>query len=287
MRLLFWLLHRLNRPWQRRLGLFFGALLFHVVPIRRRLADQQLAFCFPDWSASKRRAVLKQAYQHLCLTVAEGGLMAELARGGPLEALPPWFSHTGFEHFEAAGRANKGTIVITAHLGNWDLFGVIYALLGVKLNIVARDISNKAANKRWIALRESSGLKQISAHRRQGSLKQILTALRNNEVVALVLDQNMSREKGVFVDFFGQQACTLDLAAVLAKRTGAPVIAAFMIRQPDGSHHAVIHPPISFEPGPDDVTVATQRYTKLIEDQVRAHPEQWLWLHRRWKTRPE
>ncbi len=283
---LFWLMTRLSHRWQRRLGAFVGWLIFAVLRIRRGVVDAQLAAAFPDWDRKRRREVARRAYQHMAITVAEGGLMAQLARGGRRQALPEWFTHEGFEHFEQAARLGRGTIVVTGHLGNWDLLGVLYAVLGIPLNVVARDIKSKSLNELWVGLRESSGLKQISAHRRQGSLKRILQALKQNQVIALALDQNMSADKGVFVDFFGRPACTLDLAAVLAKRTGAPVLAAFLLRNDDGTHRAKIFPPLEWIEGPDDITLNTQHYTRIIEDMVRAHPEQWLWLHRRWKTQP-
>lgn len=287
MRLLVLILARLSQSARIKLGRFAGAFVFHVLRIRRRLGDRQIAMCFPEWTAAERRRVLKGAYQHLATTVVEGGLLYELAKQGPRTTPPANFTHDGFEHFEAARARGKGTLIVTAHLGNWELLGVLYSLLGVKLHIVARDIKNKSANKLWIELRQNSGLKQISAKRRQGGLKQMLVALKQNEVVAIVLDQAMAPDKGVFVDFFGKPACTLDLAAVLAKRTGAAVVPAFTFRRPDGAHHASIQAPLEWEEGPEDVLVNTQRYTRLIEEAVRAHPEQWLWLHRRWKYQPD
>jgi Kdo2-lipid IVA lauroyltransferase/acyltransferase len=281
----------LSQPARVRLGRVIGAFIFHVLRIRRDLGDKQIAMCFPEWTTEQRRRVLKGAYQSLATTVIEGGLLLELSRAGPRNELPPVFSHEGFENFERARQKGKGTLVVTAHIGNWELIGVVYALLGIKLHIVARDIKNPRLNRLWIDLRQSSGLEQISAKRRQGGLKQMLMALKKNETVAIVLDQNMSADKGVFVEFFGKPACTLDLVAVLAKRTGAAVVPAFTFRKPDGTHHAVIHPPLEWEDVGNgeshaDVVHNTQRYTRLIEAAVREHPDQWLWLHRRWKVQP-
>ncbi len=291
MRWLVILFSRLSQNTRVRLGNFVGAFIFHVLRIRRRLASKQLAMCFPEKSETERRGILKRCYQSLSTTVIEGGLLYALAKEGPRTAPPSLFTHDGFEHFKAAGARGKGTIVVTAHLGNWELLGVLYSLLGVKLHIVARDIKNKSANKLWVELRESSGLKQISAHRRQGGLKKMLSALKNNEAIAIVLDQAMAPDIGVFVDFFGKPACTLDLVAVLAKRTGAAVVPAFTHRKPDGTHHAVIFPPLEWEEVASDEAHAdivhnTQRYTALIEAAIREHPDQWLWLHRRWKHQP-
>lgn len=291
MRIFLWLLSRLSQATRVKLGRFAGAFVFYVLRIRRRLGDRQIAMCFPDMPPAERRRILKGAYQSLATTVAEGGLLKELAAGGPLKTPPPMFTHEGFEHFEAARSLGKGTLVVTAHLGNWELIGFVYALLGVKLHIVARDIKNPRVNKVWVELRESSGLKVIRAKRRQGGLKQMLQALKGNESVAIVLDQNMPAGGGVFVDFFGKPASTLDLVAVLAKRTGAAVVPAFTFRRSDGSHHAVISPPLEWEHVTSDdphadVVHNTQRYTRIIEDAIRAHPDQWLWLHRRWKVQP-
>jgi Kdo2-lipid IVA lauroyltransferase/acyltransferase len=282
----FWFLTRLSHRAQRRLGAALGWFVFAVLRIRRGVVDAQLRAAFPTMSRNERRRVALGAYRNMMTTVTEGGLMARLAAEGPRSSLPEWFTHEGFEHVKEAEARGQGTIIVTGHLGNFDLFGVLYAVLGVKLNIVARDIKNKKMNALWVKLRESSGLKQISAHRRQGSLKKILQALQKNETLAVVLDQNMSADKGVFVEFFGRPACTLDLAAVLAKRTGAAVIPAFMMRKEGGKHHARFFPPLQWIESDNEIVANTQLYTQIIEDMVRAYPEQWLWLHRRWKTQP-
>ncbi len=275
------LLSRLPRRGLLRLGRVVGWLWYYLVPIRRRVAREQMQRSFPEWSPAKVRQTVLENFKQTAMTFAEGAHIARLER-----KLPAWYSEEGFEHYRAAVARGKGVVVVTGHVGNFDLFGVLMAIAGHELTIVVRQIKNKALDERWNELRRRFGTRVLFGKRRLGVMKEILSELKAGRSVALVIDQNMNPDKGVFVDFFGRPACTMELPALLAKRTGAAVIAGFMIRRPDYGHHALILPEVPFVRGPDDLRVNTQHYTRLLEDVVRAHPEQWFWVHRRWKTQP-
>jgi KDO2-lipid IV(A) lauroyltransferase len=136
-------------------------------------------------------------------------------------------------------------------------------------------------------IRRSAHLALIPA---SGGLDPIRQALKRNEAVAFVLDQNATRRIGVFVDFFGSPACTMSALAVLALRTKAPVLPVAAYRDPAGRHHLVVHPPIPAAEGAnlkDAIAKTTRRYNEYLEEQIRLHPEQWLWTHKRWRTQPE
>lgn len=276
------LLGRLSHRSMIRLGRFAGWLWFHIIRFRRGLAEQQLAAAFPSWTKQQVHDVAAENFKQLCTTFAEAGLLHQLQPG----VVPSFYSQTGMEKFHTAVAKGKGVLVVTAHIGNWELFAVMQALAGNKLTVVVRHIKNQSLDKMWNRVRTRFGLNVLFAKRRMGAMKEMLMALRRGEALALVIDQNMPPGSGVFVDFFGRKAATMDLPALLAKRTGCVVIPAFMIRQPDFSHHVIVGDPLEFVEGENDLVINTQRYTRAVEDIVRAYPTQWLWVHRRWKRQP-
>jgi KDO2-lipid IV(A) lauroyltransferase len=278
---LIWVLGRLPRPALLRLGRVCGWLWFHLIPIRRGVALAQMQRAFPEWEEARVRATTLENFKQTATTFAEGALIPHLA-----PKLPAWYSHQGFEHYWAARVRGKGVIVITGHVGNFDLFGVLQSIAGYALTIVVRPIKNQALDARWNAMRARFGTRVLIARRRMGAMKEILAELKAGRSVALLIDQNMNRDKGVFVDFFGQAACTMELPALLAKRTGAAIVPAFMVRRPDGGHHAIILPEVRWRSGDGDLVRNTQAHTQVVEDMVRRYPAQWLWVHRRWKSRP-
>lgn len=269
-----------------KLGRLSGWLWFNVVRFRRRLLLDQLQRSFPEWDAAKVKQVGAENLKQLCTTFAEAGLLHQLQPG----TVPSFYSEDGMDKFRAALASGRGVVVITAHIGNWELFAVLQALAGTKLTVVVRHIKNQSLDRMWNRVRTRFGLSVLFAKRRMGAMKEMLSALRRGEALALVIDQNMPRDKGVFVEFFGRPANTMDLPALLQQRTHCIVIPAFMIRTTDSQgqvgHKVIVLDPIEASPDDDRVSL-TQRYTKAVEDIVRRYPEQWLWVHRRWKVQPQ
>lgn len=189
----------------------------------------------------------------------------------------------GEGHLREAMALGKGVLILSGHLGNYDLSAVALALNDFPIRIVSKPLKIKGIERFWMEERSVFGL-EISLNR--NSIRGILEALKAGKGVVFVLDQHASNEL-VWVDFFGRSASTLPALAVLAQRTGAPVVPVFTHRKPDGSHVITIQPAVPFEEMDDRneaVEHNTQRYTTLIEAAIRQHPEQWTWIHERWKA---
>jgi KDO2-lipid IV(A) lauroyltransferase len=220
-------------------------------------------------------------FEHQGMNVAEvlrwvGGGAAELRHRIVLDENPP-------DREEVLGRA-KGVLILAAHVGNFELMA-LYAAARFPLTIITKEIKHPGLNAYWAELRATTGLRTIAA---RNSYRACFRVLRDNEWLGFVLDQNMIRKEGIFVTFFGQLACTTPGLAMLSAHSRAPVVPIFMVRLDDGRHEVKILPFIEppAERTAEAIAKATQRYTDVIESVVRAHPEQWIWMHRRWRTQP-
>lgn len=192
----------------------------------------------------------------------------------------------GFENFEMAYNKGKGVIFLTGHFGNWELMAVFYALSGYFVDIVVRDLDSPVIDEfvRWV--RTKTGNRIISKGR---SMRELLKILSKGRIAGVLLDQNVTWSEGVFVYFFNRLACTNKGAALMAMSSGAPVVPTFIKREGKG-HRVVIGKEIEVIYTGDrvkDQLENTALFTKVIEDFIRKYPEQWFWLHQRWKSRPE
>ena len=256
------------------------AALAWTLRIRLAVVLENLARAFPGESESARRLIARQTYRALGVSLGE----MLLARGITDAQLEAWVSFEGFERYQQAAALGRGVVVAIGHFGNWELLGRACGRRGVKLSLIGRRLRG-FWNRRLVAARVESGMAQLAD---RGSSAEALRRLRAGEVLAIAIDQNMREKRGVFVDFFGHPACTTPAAAVYGLRAGAPIIAAFPVRQPDGSHRVQVLGPFEAggRRGHAAVLEVTQQLTRAIEALIRDHPEQWFWLHRRWKTRP-
>jgi KDO2-lipid IV(A) lauroyltransferase len=267
-----------------RLGAAVGLLSAHVSLRRREIALVNLRIAFPEWTEERRRRVMREAFANLGRVVAESAQLENLAE----EEVLARTTVVGEENLRQALRTSKaGVIVITAHVGNWELLGRAMALRGYPLTVVYRSRENpyiESFLKEW---RTKLGFDVIA---RGVAARGVLRALRAGRVVALQLDQNVNRREGVFVPFFGRLACTRTGPSRIAMRTGAPVIPAFIRRVDRGPNHLIlVHPPLELVAAdePDAVARNLCLINAAIESAVRAAPDQWTWSHRRWKTQPE
>jgi KDO2-lipid IV(A) lauroyltransferase len=203
----------------------------------------------------------------------------------PLERVTAQISLEGIEHLRAVFDRHGRAIVLTAHLGNWELLTLAPALTGYPLTVVARALDSAALGAWADRLRRAAGVEVVD---KRQALRPVLAALRRGRLVGVLLDQNTARREGVFVPFFGRLASTSRSVALLAVRTSTPVVPAFTRRVAPGRHRITIHPALPIPEGRDEDTVLalTARCTEAIENAVRAAPEQWLWAHDRWRTRP-
>ena len=262
-----------------RLASFVGGLAYGL-RIRRRVALDNLRQALPELPEARRRAIARGAYVNMALAALEG-LSSSSLKG---EALEKAVVVERWELVEQALAGGKGMLVATAHFGSWELLGEVMARRGIPLNAVVRPLVG-ALNAKLMESRQQSGLKLIPG---RGSISGSVKALAKNEVVAMLVDQVLPERNGVFVPFFGRPASTSPALSLAAIRSGAPVYVAMSARE--GDHLRVfVEGPFPVERTGDrrrDVIEHTRRVTEVIEQYIRRYPEQWLWLHRRWKVQP-
>ncbi|MFL5311677.1 MAG: lysophospholipid acyltransferase family protein [Myxococcales bacterium] len=250
--------------------------------LRRRVALDGLRRAFPERTEEERRATARAAYRQLGRSLAEV-LLARRVRDADLEDLVRF---ENWDVYEAARARGRGVVVAVAHFGNWEVLARACARRGVPLTAITRALRGRL-NQQLVAARREGGLRELPD---KGSTGAALRLLRRGETLAVVVDQNMRPSRGIFVDFFGEPACTTPAAAVLALRSGAPLLAAFPVRGADGTHRVRVEGPFSPPAGArgrSAVLALTQEVTRAVERAVREHPDHWFWVHRRWKTRPE
>lgn len=259
------------------LGWVFGSVIRHHRADARDALDRSL----PDLPERERRRIESACYRRVAADYVEVMRLA----GGAKEDLGRLVTIEGEEHVRAALARGRGALILTAHLGNYELLGMFAVHLGYRLTIVAKEIRNPDVNAAWMRLRERFGIQVVLSH---NSLRACIRALKDDGLLGFMLDQNRPRDKGVFVTFFGRPASTTPGLAFISAATKAPVVPAFIHRTADGRHHLRVLPPIDPPADREDETLrqATQVYTTIIEQEIRRHPDQWIWMHRRWKTQP-
>jgi len=268
-----------------RLGLVLGWALRYV--FRHRLAtvrNQVEVALGPEFSGAEREKLIRGIYRHLGLLLVE---LLRLPRVQPDRLLEKVVFH-GEEHLQAALAEGRGVLFLCGHVGNWELIPIGLVAKGYRIGLLVKELKTAAGELFLQMLRHDNGVFTIG---RRGSARQILKALKDNCMLGFVLDQNMTEDEGVFVDFFGQPACTMKGLAVLAEHSGAAVLPACTYRDADRRrHHFVISPPVEMEFPHDDkeanVLHNTARFSLILEETIRRNPDQWIWVHKRWKTRP-
>lgn len=191
----------------------------------------------------------------------------------------------GREHIDWALAQGKGAIILTAHFGNWELLGASIVANGYTIRGITRQLRSKRLDAIVNTYREKVGWQGID---RDKSVRDALRCLKRNELIAILADVD-TRTQGIFVEFFGRPAYTPYSPVAIALKTGAAILPTFIIRQPDDSHRAIVEAPLPLQQSEEreqDLLVNTQRFTKVIESYIRRYPEQWIWMHERWKTQP-
>jgi KDO2-lipid IV(A) lauroyltransferase len=266
----------------RWLGRRLGDLGYALTPGRRRTALTNLARAFPNLTPGARRRICRRSYQHLGLMVTElAGLLAR-----PLEDTLGRIRIDGLEHLRATVDRHGRALLLTAHLGNWELLPVACRLTGYRLSVVLRPLDAPWLDRLATRMRERSAVDLID---KRAALRPVLRALGRGALVGILLDQNAARREGVFVPFFGRPASTSKSLAVLALRTGTPIVPAFIRREDAGTHRVLVGPPLQRPPSGDveaAIVELTARCTEAIEAAIGETPDQWLWMHDRWRTRP-
>lgn len=266
-----------------RLGRMLGALLFRLAGGERRKTLRNIRTAFPAGLSEEQVKGLG-----LAVWTRLGQTVFETARwlGRPREKITAQTARIlGWEHLERALSKKKGAFIVTAHLGNWELLGGTLSSRH-PISAVAQKLYDPRFDRIVTDFREKS--LQVSMIKRGMALRGILEALRENRLVMVLCDQDTGKD-GLFVPFFGKAAWTQSGTARVALKTGTPLVPAFMVRGTDGRFELRVEPeisPVSTGDLEKDVLEITRRYTEVIEAYVRAYPDQWAWMHERWKTRP-
>jgi KDO2-lipid IV(A) lauroyltransferase len=262
----------------RRLGRAFGEVDRRHVAV----AMDNMRRAFPEWEEGRLARAAREMYAHF------GAVLLELLwmRGRSREEIVSFVDLSGREHVEAAMARGCGVVFPTAHIGSWEVNGLAHGYYFGAFDVVARHLDNPLLDGRLTAIRGQGGNTVVF---KQKALARIMTTLRGGGGVGILVDQNVQEKDGIFVEFFGRPAATTTVAAALAVKTGCALVPGHTEMGPDGRYRLHYDPPLEWTASGDrqaDVARLTQAMTRAIEGWVRAAPEQWLWMHRRWKTQP-
>lgn len=273
----------LPRSLARRTAQGIAWVLFCLRPPLRRAAAVNLRLAFPEWNESQRRRIIRGMVRNLGWMAAEFAHFPDLSRKN-LESLVVL---EGFENFSAARQRGKGVIFLTGHMSAWELAPFAQALCGNPLSFLARAIENPRVDALVNRYRCLSGNQPIE---KNNAARAMMRVLHDGGTVGILADQNTSLDEGIFADFFGIPAATTTGLARIARRTDAAVVPGFLSWDDSVRKYRLRFGPIVALQRTDDeeadIRENTARFNRVIEDYVRAHPEQWLWVHKRWKNRP-
>jgi Kdo2-lipid IVA lauroyltransferase/acyltransferase len=257
-------------------------LCYGFWPRLRRVGLFNLRLAFPDWPERRRRKVLFGLFQNLGRMLADFSQFPRLSRDN-IERL---IVYDGFENYAQAKSMGKGVLFLTAHFGNWELSSFAHGLYGFPVHYVVRQLDNPLIDGLVNGYRSRSGGQAIE--KREFAFA-AMRALKRGEAVGILMDQNMQPAEGVFTEFFGRAACTTTGPARVAQKTGVPIVLGLVIWDAKVRKYTLRFDRVEWIHRPDpeqEIMVNTQNFTRLIEDYVRRYPDHWLWVHRRWKTRP-
>lgn len=277
------ILGTLPRPFARAFAITLSRLVYLFHFRLRRVGMRNLELAFPGKSEKERKRILRAEFTSLGRQLAE---LCQFPRYTP-ENIDEVVIYEQLENYERAYERGKGVLFLTAHFGAWELSAFAHSLHGHRVNIVMRPMDNPYLDGMLQSYRTMHGNKVVP---KDDFVRGLLAAMKAGETVGILMDTNMTPPQGVFVDFFGIPACTASGLARIALRTDAAVIPGFTVWDESLRKYR-----LRFDPALElvrtgdleaDIVTNTQKFTTVIEEYVRRYPEQWLWVHRRWKTRP-
>jgi len=278
------LLGILPRSLARSVGAGIGATAFHLLSRLRKTGLQNLELAYPQKSQSERLKILRDEYRSLGWQMAE---FCQMSKYTP-ESASKFIRYEGLDNYLAARAKGKGVLVVTGHLGAWELSSFYHSLMGHPMSLVIRRLDNPRVDGLVNTIRTRHGNRVIH---KDDFARGLITAMHAGETVGILMDTNMTPPQGVFVPFFGIEACTASGLARVALRSGAAVLPGFLLWE-ESERKYVLHfgeelNLIRTGDAVDDIVANTALFTAAIESYIRRYPGQWLWVHRRWKTRPE
>jgi KDO2-lipid IV(A) lauroyltransferase len=255
----------------------YAGLLDIALPRLRRVALSNLAMALPELDGGAHGRIADGVFRSIARLLVTFARFPRIDRGN----IGEWIRYEGLEHFEAARARGRGVLFATAHLGNWELSAFAHGWMTAPMYVVIRPLDNPRIDALVERRRTLSGNRLIG---KKEYARGILKALHDNEAVGILVDQNASLEEGMFVDFFGVPACAGTGFAKLAAHSGAAVIPGFALWMESERKYVLrFYPPVEIT---GDAADDTRRLQGRLEAVIREYPDQWLWIHRRWKTRP-
>jgi KDO2-lipid IV(A) lauroyltransferase len=277
------ILGALPRPLARAFGVGLAQVVYLLHVRLRQVGMRNLAMVFPEKSEAERARILRGEFTSLGRQLAEVCRFPKYSRDNVEQVVV----YDGLENYLQAHARGKGVLFLTAHFGGWELSAFTHSLHGHWMHVVVRAMDNVYLDRLIRNYRSMHGNRVVE---KDDFVRGLLAAMKAGEVVGILMDTNMTPPQGIFVDFFGIPACTASGLARIALRTDAAVVPTFTIWDTELKKYR-----LRFDPAVDlvrtgdleaDIQANTQRFTSIIEEYVRKYPEQWLWVHRRWKTRP-
>jgi len=267
----------------RAIGAVIGAIAYRVLGRLRRVGLRNLEIAFPEITAKEREAILRSEYRNLGLLMAEFCKMPDYTAA----TASRFIRYEGLENYLSARERGKGVLVLTGHLGAWELSSFFHSLMGMPMGMVIRRLDNPLVDAFVNRIRCLRGNRVIH---KDDFARGLIASMRAGDTVGILMDTNMTPPQGVFVPFFGVPACTASGMARIAAKTGAAVVPGFLLWE-ESEKRYVLHLGEELEvvhtgDAEQDALINTATFTAAIEGYVRRYPEQWLWVHRRWKTRP-
>ncbi|MDD4955246.1 MAG: lysophospholipid acyltransferase family protein [Candidatus Omnitrophica bacterium] len=268
--------------WSYTLGNLLGSSACSVLPPQRKIAMESLGIAFPGKTIKERKKITRGFFVFMAQSAFE--LLYFLRHMDKLGSV----TIEGRENLDKALKAGKGVILVTAHIGNFPLMSVKLANEGYKVNFVTRPMRDEKAGDYLFNLRENAGVKSIFSYPKKECISGIVKALRNNEIVIMQMDQNFG-SGGVWVKFFGKIAATPVGPITLGLRTGAKLVPAYIYREGFSLHRIKVYPEeplIETENKDETILKNTITFSRIIQSWIEKYPEQWGWIHRRWKSQP-
>ena len=276
-------LRMLPRRVARAIGAGIGWAAFHGLTRLRRVGAVNLKLAFPELDDAARSRILRLEYRNLGYLLAEFCLMP----GYSAERASEFIRYEGLENYLQARDRGKGVLVLTGHLGAWELSSFYHSLMGMQMGMVIRRLDNPLVDAFVNRVRCLHGNRVIH---KDDFARGLIASMRAGETVGILMDTNMTPPQGVFVPFFGVQACTASAMARISFRTGAAVVPGFLLWEESERRYVLrFGAELAVASTGDverDAIANTGAFTAVLEEYIRRYPEQWLWMHRRWKTRP-
>jgi len=276
-----WLIRHLPYRFIKGVMHFFLFLWYRFAVRLRRIARESLLIAFgQDITETERRRIISRCFENVGRSMTDLIYFSQFPDG-----VTEKFRIDNRHYLDQALQQGKGIILVTAHFGNFCLMMLDLAQRGYKINCIIRRARDADVDRTIFESMSRVRVKPIYSTPPRQSVQDSLKVLRNNEILCVLLDQHFGSGSGVYVDFFGRKAATATGPVILARRTGAPVLPVFTIRE-DDQYRIMIEPPVVLEKEDDEAAITRDvaKLTGIIEDYVRRYPTEWGWMHRRWKS---